>query len=457
MITQFIKNKPLLNKVPKNIIISLCWLIILASINTLFRDVVNIKNLEINFKLENFYIIINFFRYLLPILLLSIFLSIMKNRLNNFSKLLILYGVVQIFALIIFRDINGILNNISYPILLFTLIIYFEVFKYDMDEKTFSIIFFISIFFLVVVVLIFLPGLFHKFLTTANQNYLYWASLESIGGTIFLQAYPRVTGIARSLLIILFFLVSFYLLSKSNKYKKLIFISAIIVSTLIYSIQSRGALIGYLPMIIIILFFLNLEIKVKIYTLIGIILIPIFLWETFIFFKNKKLISIEKIIENTNQTYTNRVFSKRVINSSGRVQIWTKSLQIIKNKKLFLGYGPQADRHLIPNDEFFVYNGVKHSLANNSSNGFIYAYMCAGIIGLICIVLFSLIIFTKLIKILFFKSREIQDPILIFSIFCLSYFLLRILIENSFSIFSIDLCFVILCLNYLYKKSSKIL
>ena len=464
MITQFIKNKPFLNKIPKNIIISLCWLIILASINTLFRDVANIKNLELNFKLENFYIIINFFRYLSPILLLSIFLLIMKNRLNNFSKLLILYGVVQIFALIIFRDINGILNNISYPILLFTLIIYFEVFKYDMDEKIFSIIFFISIFFLVTVVLIFLPGLFHKFLTTPNQNYLYWASDESIGGTIFLQAYPRVTGIARSLLIILFFLISFYLLSKSNKYKKLIFISAIIVSTLIYSIQSRGALIGYLPMIIIILFFLNLKIKVKIYTLIGIILIPIFLWETFSFFKNERLISIENnerliSIENNvkSKIYTNRVFSKSVINSSGRVQIWTKCIEVIKSKKLFLGYGPQADRHLIPNDQFFVYKDTKQSLANNSSNGFIYAYMCAGIIGLICIVLFSLIISTKLIKILFFKSREIQEPILIFSIFCLSYFLLRILIENSFSIFSIDLCFVILCLNYLYKKSSKIL
>ena len=116
MITQFDKNK-----IPKNIIILLCWLIILASINTLFRDITNIKNLEISFKIENFFIILNFLRYLLPILFLPFFLMIIKNRFSNFSKLLIFYGLVQVFALIIFRDINGILNNISYPILLFNL------------------------------------------------------------------------------------------------------------------------------------------------------------------------------------------------------------------------------------------------------------------------------------------------------------------------------------------------
>ena len=43
MITQFIKNKLPFNKIPKIFIISLCWLIILASINTLFRDFVDIN------------------------------------------------------------------------------------------------------------------------------------------------------------------------------------------------------------------------------------------------------------------------------------------------------------------------------------------------------------------------------------------------------------------------------
>lgn len=463
MITQFDKNR-----IPKNIIILLCWLIILASINTLFRDITNIKNLKISFEIENFFIVVNFLRYLLPILFLPFFLMIIKNRFSNFSKLLIFYGLAQVFALIIFRDMNGILNNISYPILLFTLVIYFEVFKYDLNEKIFSLIFFVSIFFLTTIVLVFLPGLINKFVSTPGQTYLYWASIESLGGTIFLQAYPRVTGIARSLLIILFFLISFYLFKKSNKYKKLIFVVAIIVSTLIYSLQSRGAIIGYLPMMIIIIFFLNLKIKVKFYTLIGIILVPIFLWESISFFKNDMLTKISakyeiqnnlekfKIENNRKSRFKSRVFSERALNSSGRVQIWEKCIEIIKNKKLFLGYGPQADRYLIPVDEYFFYNGVKNALANNSSNGFIYAYMCAGIIGLICILLFSLIISIKLIKILFFKGKKIQDPILVFSIFSLSYFLLRILIENSFSLFSIDLCFVILCLNYLYKKNLNI-
>ena len=462
------------NRIPKSIIISLCWLIILASINTLFRDITNIKDLEINFKIENFFIVINFLRYLLPIFLLIVFLTIVKNRFNNFSKLLIIYGLVQIFALIIFRDINGILNTISYPILLFTLIIYFEVFKYDLNEKMYSLIFLISIFFLAAIVLVFLPGLIKNFLSTPDQSYLYWASDESLGGTIFLQAYPRVTGIARSLLIILFFLISFYLFNNSNRHKKLIFVSAIIISTLVYSLQSRGALIGYLPMMMIIIFFLNVKIKIKIYTIIGIILVPIFLWESIIIYKKNWLIKISqeyeiqnndknKILKNfkiennkISEFSKSRVFSQRVLNSSGRIQIWKKCIEIIKNKKIFFGYGPQADRYLIPVDEYFFYGGAKHALANNSSNGFIYSFMCAGIIGIICIALFSLIIAVKLTKILFLKSSEIKDPILLFSIFSLSYFLLRILVENSFSIFSIDLCLVILCLNYLYRKNLKI-
>ena len=221
------------------------------------------------------------------------------------------------------------------------------------------------------IVLVFLPGLINKFLSTPGQTYLYWASIESLGGTIFLQAYPRVTGIARSLLIILFFLISFYLFKKSNKYKKLIFVVAIIVSSFFYSLQSRGAIIGYLPMMIIIIFFLNLKIKVKFYTLIGIILVPIFLWESISFFKNGMLTKISaeyemqnndeitklekfKIENNRKSKFKSRVFSERALNSSGRVQIWEKLIEIIKNKKLFLGYGPQADRYLIPLMNIFL-------------------------------------------------------------------------------------------------------
>ena len=203
-------------------------------------------------------------------------------------------------------------------------------------------------------------------------------------------------------------------------------------------------------------------------------MVPIFLWESINIYKKNWLIKISqeyeiqnndknKILKNfkiennkISEFSKSRVFSQRVLNSSGRIQIWKKCIEIIKNKEIFFGYGPQADRYLIPVDEYFFYGGAKHALANNSSNGFIYSFMCAGIIGIICIALFSLIIAVKLTKILFLKSSEIKDPILLFSIFSLSYFLLRILVENSFSIFSIDLCLVILCLNYLYRKNLKI-
>ena len=466
------KNR-IYNNFPKVFIISICWLIILFSINTLFRDFVNIKNLKINLSLENFFLLTNFLRFISPLILLILFLIIKKNNFNIYSKILIIYGLTQIVSLILFRDLEGIFNTISYPLLLFTLVIFFEIFKNDFKESIFSIIFLITIFFLVLIVLILLPELMSKYFTTPGQKYLYWASNKFIGGKIFLQAYPRVTGVSRSLLIILFFLISFYLFGKSNKYKKLIFLCVIIVSTLIYSIQSRGALIGYIPMLIIINFFLNLETKVKIYTLVGIVLLPILIWEGLSFTKNSNssitIVNSDSSDNNYLNSYTkpnsnpkevkgrheSRIFTERVYSSSGRFEIWKKSFEIIKKKKLYLGYGPQADRYLIPGDEFFIYEGEKSSLSNNSSNGYIYAYLCAGIIGVICILIFSLIIFIKLIKILFFDYDNIQDPKVIFSIFSLSYFLLRILIENSFALFGTDLCIVILCLTYLFKREIK--
>jgi hypothetical protein len=462
------KNK-LYNIFPKALIISICWLIILFSINTLFRDFVNIKNLKISLSLENFFLLTNFLRYISPLILLILFLIIKKYNFNIFSKILIIYGLTQIVSLILFRDIEAFFNTISYPLLLFTLVMFFEIFKNDFKESIFSLIFSITIFFLVLIVLILLPELITNYFTTPGQKYLYWASDKFIGGKIFLQAYPRVTGVSRSLLIILFFLISFYLFGKSNKYKKLIFLCVIIVSTLIYSIQSRGALIGYIPMLIIIIFFLNLETKVKIYTLVGIVLLPILIWEGLSFTKNSLITKTKSDYLNLytkpnsnaeelklrKKRHESRIFSTKVYNSSGRVEIWKKSFEIIKKKKIYLGYGPQADRYLIPTDEIFFYEGKKSFLSSNSSNGYIYAYLCAGIIGVICILIFSLIIFIKLIKILFFDYDNIQDPKLIFSIFSLSYFLLRILIENSFALFSTDLCIVILCLTYLFKRKIK--
>ena len=100
-----------------------------------------------------------------------------------------------------------------------------------------------------------------------------------------------------------------------------------------------------------------------------------------------------------------------------------------------MGYGSQGDRFLIN---------------QTASNGLIYSFSSAGIIGLFFFITFTLIILNNSIKSLIFnfKKKPNYDYLLDISIIVI---LIRSLVESSYAVFGLD--FLILTTLILFKKS----
>ena len=149
-------------------------------------------------------------------------------------------------------------------------------------------------------------------------------------------------------------------------------------------------------------------------------------------FKNNKAQSIEnKNLLNDKKKYEYSV-------SSGRIEIWKKSINhLIEEKKIF-GYGPQGDRYLLT---LLAKTFLDSVWGNNSSNAIIYSSISGGVIGLISILLIYVslfVVFLKcLIKIFMHKTEDLY-LISYFSIYC--YIIMRSFFENGFAVFGIDFC-----------------
>ena len=115
------------------------------------------------------------------------------------------------------------------------------------------------------------------------------------------------------------------------------------------------------------------------------------------------------------------------------------------NYKKIFGYGTQGDRFFLKNCQVCD----KYGYGKNSSNAYIYALLSGGIISVIILVLLlyeiiKLILFNS--KNVFFKKKFIYKN---FSILCIIFILIRSLIENSFSVFSIDYLIIYLSITYM--------
>ena len=141
--------------------------------------------------------------------------------------------------------------------------------------------------------------------------------------------------------------------------------------------------------------------------------------------------------------------------TSGRTEIWTNIITIIKEDKIIFGKGPQSDRHLLT--KYLTKNKEHVSFTvyeNNASNALLYSYLCAGIIGfliLICIYINTIkLIYKNIFIIRNFSSKNI---LINFSTITLLYLLIRSIFENSFSLFSVDFVFFILSYFISLKKN----
>jgi len=158
------------------------------------------------------------------------------------------------------------------------------------------------------------------------------------------------------------------------------------------------------------------------------------------FFDEKEYFSSE---EHTEDLKLVRPFESKSI-SSHRFDYW--KLTIKNSKKPIIGYGPLGDRFLLTNKD-------------SAHNLLVYSYASGGIISSILILLIILR-YTYLCLFLTFvkKIRLAKKNVFIFSsIFTISFLFVRGIVENSISVFSIDLLVFLSCITICEKfKNQKL-
>jgi len=448
MIKKFSKSKI-------EILLTLSFAICLSSINTVQDDFVKFFYLE----KKNFFNYLNFFRFIAPtfiIVLLSFFFTFNKN----INKLLLYFFFYAIWQILIFTiqspsplnyivNYQLILNSISI-LLIFLLADQYNV---ELEKK----ILFILIVYISLISIFFYSKLIFEFIDNKNLFYLYRTDTLFPESKNFEQANPRVTGLARMFLLIFFFLF-FYHFNISNKFVKIIFflISFFLIMG-IYATQTRGGAVGILIFVIFYLFFFKEKLIKKILYILCLILIPMVTFEGIIYLKKDFLTTSNKSSLSDTTLNTNNVIDSRIaknISSSGRIDIWKASFKIIKEKKIILGKGPQADRLLLSEHQGkSILNNNVPIFDNNSSNALIYSFLSGGLISFVTLLIVYFLILRQIFFYLFIKKAISKKYFLInFSLITLIFLTVRTVFENGYAVFGVDYLFCITCYFILIKS-----
>ena len=264
-------------------------------------------------------------------------------------------------------------------------------------------------------------------------------------------SYPRITGIARSLAVANILIIIFFLKEKIFKYRIALIALAACIGIVIWSAQSRGAILCYFSVLFIILFlYREKKILNKIFFFLILFILPITTLSIANIFYKDIIAKEDQFSSDGKQvppTFETR-FTQLKFNNSGRTDLWFNSLTLYNKNKIF-GYGPQGDRFLLP------LSGPE-GFGNNVSNGYIYSFLSGGYPGLIIFITITINIFLVVYKNLFLTkifnnnnnaSIKIATMILIF-------FLIRVFFENSYALFSID--FLLILISFFIAKEKKI-
>jgi hypothetical protein len=315
-----------------------------------------------------------------------------------------------------------------------------------LDLKNFyKKLFIILITFISLISIFFTLQLIFEFISKKNLFYIYATNTLAPDQLPLSQANLRVTGLSRMLLLIFFL---FYFISFSDpkiKFIKYFSLTMLFVCIFfIYGMQSRGSWAGVLLIILLHIFFYKKNFK-KALTFLLVILLAIILYEIILKIKSHSA-KIGNIIE-FNELKKNQERLTSTHSTSGRTEIWTNIITIIKDDKIIFGKGPQSDRYLLTK---YIRKKKEHVdyatiYENNASNALFYSYLCAGILGFVILVCIYLNTITLIYKNIFVVKNFSKKNILInFSTITLLYLLIRSVFENSFSLFSIDFVFFIL-------------
>ena len=422
------------------IFITITYLIIFTYLKNFYCKIIKTNN----------FVLLSFFLYF-TIQVIGLYDSSIERF--NFTNLYLIfqaYGVLSIFFLIKFFNLEK-QNILKYLFYLSILIL----------SSYISTILFIQI----------------KDFSINQNNEILFRDLYSIiqpGEKYLDRELPRITGISRMLAVINIILLLLLDLKKKKSFYLLIPI--IILSSLIWGMQSRGTIICFFISSIIIFFILNkIKIRMALFLFLFINITPIVLFQITVSKVNEGIIEAgeKKISESKDEEFNDKTLKNekfkdirlkneqfediRVLKNtttSGRVEIWKRSLSLY-NYLNFFGYGPQGDRYLLSQ------TAEAYKYSNNASNAIIYSFLSAGYLGAVIIILIYLriffIIYTFYNKKFYKYNLDISTKA---SFIFLIFFLIRSIIENSFSLFSIDfLLFVISIMiieNFLVKPKKNI-
>lgn len=135
--------------------------------------------------------------------------------------------------------------------------------------------------------------------------------------------------------------------------------------------------------------------------------------------ENYRLNTDVKIIKNKMRFFKN----DQVKTTSGRIEDWKAIINNFDyNTNLFFGYGAQGDRYLIN---------------QTASNGLLYAFASSGIFGLMFFLILTLTSGIHVLRYLLFDKKKVLIDY--FSFLIMVIFLIRSLVESSYSLFGVDL------------------
>ena len=430
----------LIDKISKKFILYILTFFSIATILSLSSTPENLFNN--NLIKNNFYENILFFKSTLPIIIfaslvlvnfkeLKVSLLTKNNFIFSFFSLLILFQIIGTLS-----NPQNYFKNLYYIIPEMNIMLISLVFLKIYNKK------FLNFYFnsnLIVFFLIFLYFFFiyAKYYLLFNDNfYSVWGSIENK------EAVPRPTGMARLAIIFSLYFFCIYVLYK----KKYIFF-LIFFNYAIFAFQSRMVILALLFItLIFILIKERYSIVKTIKYLILIIIIP-FIISLVIDISKREILFNDRIFNSEIYSKNDRIFNSeiysknfRILNSeiyssnftSNRKQDWQNILRNFDKAKVF-GYGIHGDRILIN---------------QTASNGFLYSLVSGGYLAMItycviCIYSFYLVNLA-LLKKKFDKYSWFASSMIIF-------FLIRSLVENSFTIISFDFIIFFLSIYYLEK------
>jgi len=439
----------------KELIITFFWAGCLLSINSNQNDFLYLLN---NFKnISNLFVYYNAARFIFPFIIFTcvILWFVTKKKNNLFVILFLTYSTWQIVILNVKNKYSNNLDDYQLIVcLISSLLILYTTYK---NNKLNNILFMIIMIFISVIGVYF-TVLFISELSINNKiTYLYNSETLKPDSLTFSQTTPKVTGFSR-LLLLISYLLFFILFYAKHNFKYILYIVIFLINLFIYTLQSRGTLVGELILIIYYILLFKDKIITKIIKVFFIFLLPIIIFELSSYSINKKNSNLEnnKILTNLeNNMILNRMVNNHT--SSGRLTIWNNSLNIIKEKKIIFGIGPQADRKLI--SEYLLKNNKKEDLiyGTNSSNALIYSYLCGGLISLSLLIFIYFMAIKELFKCIIVNKLQYysKNPLVNFSIITLIFMIIRSVFENGFSLFGIDFCFFCFSYFFLAKKNSE--